>query len=347
MELDLFGVGDLVKQLLALIMDPSVFEMTQNSSSVKELVEYFESREDCNFHKLKNYSVIEAPSSLSREDLNLIISRFFQVPSSRFNEMLRGTGEIVFIFNSNKESMNIERESQRIVIGVDISTKEPFIEGAFTGDNIISLPNIIVEFVLDIFRKNSPEIEGGSMFKDTDDGAVFISKSIEDVIIPDSVTVLAKGAFKGFSNINNVTLNGVIENIPDNCFSRCYNLESVDLRGVKSIGEEAFSDSKVRKVILDSSMVKINEASFKEASDLQEINLGSIKSVGIEGFSGCHSLNKLDMPRVEIIEEGAFYLCTGLELASLPKVKKVGGRCFYVVQRFRRSVYSFYSVNRK
>ena len=90
---------------------------------------------------------------------------------------------------------------------------------------------------------------------------------------------IGKSAFEGNSSVKYVVLSSSIVNIDTSAFSRCKNLESIDMPGVRSISPSAFKDSGLRSVELPSVLENLGRYSFSGTS-LEIITLpGSIVTV--------------------------------------------------------------------
>ena len=159
-----------------------------------------------------------------------------------------------------------------------------------------------------------------------------------DVVIPDGVTNIAKEAFKGarFRSIKlpqslrylgdgcffgckfiQIDLPKGITAIPHRCFSHSY-LQSIDLRYIKSIGNESFEHTNLEEVNILNDVAQIGIGSFKECHYLKKVtHRDTLKRVRSYAFAGCYNLKEFDFRSLEGIEEGAFSN-TGFEKATLP-----------------------------
>ena len=184
-----------------------------------------------------------------------------------------------------------------------------------------------------------------------------------DVTVPDGVTAIGEGAFKGCTALTSVSLpNGVVE-IGKSAFEGCSSLARVSLSdGLRSIGPRAFKDCEALKAIdLPEKLELIGEFAFEGCKKLEEIvlpekllQLGGViergdqhifkdcialkKAVLPEGmtvvgtsmFAGCTALEELQLPStLTSIESGALSGCTALESLNLPSgLTKLAGDAF-------------------
>ena len=184
-----------------------------------------------------------------------------------------------------------------------------------------------------------------------------------DVTVPDGVTAIGEGAFKGCTALTSLRLpNGVVE-IGKSAFEGCTALARVTLCDeLRSIGPRAFKDCEALKAIdLPEKLELIGEFAFEGCKKLEEIvlpeklrQLGGViergdqhifkdcvalkKAVLPEGmtvlgasmFAGCTALEELQLPStLTSIESGALSGCTALESLTLPSgLTQIAGDAF-------------------
>lgn len=62
-----------------------------------------------------------------------------------------------------------------------------------------------------------------------------------DLTVPDNVTIIASGAFRGCKKLTNVTLGKRVTSIHDGAFADCRRLRQITFpAGLKEVGERAF-----------------------------------------------------------------------------------------------------------
>ena len=125
---------------------------------------------------------------------------------------------------------------------------------------------------------------------------VLVQDSISgmEIIIPNDVTVLGKGAFYNWTKLFSARLPEGLITIGDYAFSCCERLESVNIpETVTSIGSHAFTlCEKLKEIIIPD----------------------SITSIGEQAFAMCFSLEKIEIPDgVTELGENAFLACTNLK----------------------------------
>ena len=185
-------------------------------------------------------------------------------------------------------------------------------------------------------------------------------------VIPNSVTSIGDGAFRGCRGLTELTLPSSVTSIGESAFSGCSGLTELTLpNSVTSIGNYAFSDcSGLEKITVDrgnkrydswgncnsiietgtntlivgcknsvipNSVTSIGDCAFYGCSGLTELTLpNSVRSIGDGAFSGCSGLTELTLPNsVTRIGDCAFYGCTGLTELILPNsVSSIGDIAF-------------------
>ena len=140
-------------------------------------------------------------------------------------------------------------------------------------------------------------------------------RSFTSIEIPDSVTSLGGGAFYICRSATSLELGDGVDAVPERAFGYCSSLESVDMTGMKIIGESAFiSCTSLRSVILDLGTESIGDSAFSGCTYLASVELGdSLVSLGGQAFSECRMLTSLIFPEtLESIGDKAFFHCNGL-----------------------------------
>lgn len=117
--------------------------------------------------------------------------------------------------------------------------------------------------------------------------------SIHSFAIPETVTKIHKGAFKGTANLKTVTMAG---------------------NALTEIGDEAFKNSGVENIVLPASVVSLGEHCFS-ASKLADITFSSsLANIGAYAFYNCESLQIVTFTGTAKInvQSAAFRLCEKL-----------------------------------
>ena len=181
-----------------------------------------------------------------------------------------------------------------------------------------------------------------------------------DVTVPDGVTIIGEGAFKGCATLTSLTLpNGVIE-IGKGVFEDCTSLARISLcDALRVIGPRAFRNcAALRAIDLPERLEVIGEFAFEGCKRLEEIvlpdklrQLGGViepgdqhifkdctalkravlpegmTELGASMFAGCTALEELVLPStLTSIASGALSGCTALKSLTLPSnLAKIAG----------------------
>lgn len=121
----------------------------------------------------------------------------------------------------------------------------------------------------------------------------FSNLSVKEIIIPDSVNIIAKGAFFRCTELTGIILPENLSVIKDGAFEYCWNLSEVKLpEKLLSIGGHAFgSCESLKEIYIPSSVEIIGEWAFSECSELNKVvicnpicDLSSVFSTFVNGY---------------------------------------------------------------
>ena len=185
--------------------------------------------------------------------------------------------------------------------------------------------------------------------------AAFYNKNITGVLIPDSVVCIRQGAFDYCKNLISVHLGNHVKTIERNAFALDSLLSEINLpESLNAIGESAFSDCGVTKIVIPDSVTELGEAVFNNCKNLQSISIGSgikelphmfcygaksltsvsmkngLTTIGSSAFSECTALAQIAFPSsVHAICEGAFTFCALREIVIPDTVETLENSVFY------------------
>ena len=144
---------------------------------------------------------------------------------------------------------------------------------------------------------------------------------LEEIIIPNTVTIIEDEAFSDCVNLQTVQLSNKLENINDSAFRNCSSLLEISLPDtVTSIGTYVFTDcSSLKKAKLPSTLKIVAEGLFQNCAMLTTIELpDSIIAIENKAFQNS-GLTKLYLPQnIETIEPYSFNNCDVLQAISIP-----------------------------
>lgn len=186
---------------------------------------------------------------------------------------------------------------------------------------------------------------------------VYVPTTIEgEYIIPNTITSIAGGAFKGCSKLIAITIPNSVKNIGNNTFYDCSSLTSVTLpNSILSIGNYAFYKcSSLTSITLPNSVTNIGYEVFYGCGNLEQPVYNStifaymprsfvgsyivpdgIKTIANRAFSDCKRLKSVQLPNGLIdILSSSFNYCDSLTSVNIPNsVTNIGSSAFYGCSR--------------
>lgn len=93
--------------------------------------------------------------------------------------------------------------------------------------------------------------------------------------------------------------------IPNNCFSNCRGLGSIENKSVQAVGAEAFYNCRSMKKVAFEGCTSIGRGAFENCYCLTEAYLPECVSIAGNAFRGCYSLRKVTVKTGCAVESGA------------------------------------------
>ncbi len=153
---------------------------------------------------------------------------------------------------------------------------------------------------------------------------------------PCAVTTIPNGAFKGYPNLELVSLEkaaGTLETIGAYAFSNCDKLTSIMIPGAATLGDSAFYDcDALTTVFVGGGLSTVGENVFKSCDNLETVNFAAgIYEIGYGMFEDCVKLSNFTFPdSLTTIGELAFDNCQSLTEIVLPDgLTEVGRYAFH------------------
>lgn len=160
--------------------------------------------------------------------------------------------------------------------------------------------------------------------------------------IPDNITEINRSAFRGTTDITEITLNPSVKKIGNNAFNGCTSLISInDWDSVDTISDGAFSGCEnLGKISLPNNLVTIGSNAFYNCVNMyMNTNIhNKIKSIGSYAFYNCKKFKycnddgikqTLNLGNITIINSYAFYKCSELEHITLNNdIKTISNSAF-------------------
>ena len=151
-----------------------------------------------------------------------------------------------------------------------------------------------------------------------------------NIVTPKNMLVVSNIYENG---VGTLVVVGKIAQIPNNAFSSCDSLTSVNIPdSVTSIGDYAFNGCDSLTIVnIPNSVTLIGEFAFRYCTSLTSVNIpDSVTSIGNSAFRNCESLTSVNIPdSVTSIGNYAFYYCTSLTSVNIPdSVTSIGEQAF-------------------
>ncbi len=111
-------------------------------------------------------------------------------------------------------------------------------------------------------------------------------------------------AFYGCRSLDHIILPDTVKSIGDDAFFGCDNLETVELgSGLESIGMQAFFGCRsLKSIAIPDKVTELSPSTFAYCESLESVDLGNVKKIGKDAFWGCDSLIAVSCEGIEIAE---------------------------------------------
>ena len=168
----------------------------------------------------------------------------------------------------------------------------------------------------------------------TASSAIISGSNVESITFQLRVTELPPYFASNCSNLERVSLPDELVTIGTRAFDGCSALTDVNLpAGLRTIGIEAFQNcQELKSVTLPSSLRSLGNDAFNGCSNLQTVTVKEgVQHIGAYAFRDCTSLGSITLPdSVVSLGDGVFYECTALTKAELPKgLQGIASELFY------------------
>ena len=158
--------------------------------------------------------------------------------------------------------------------------------------------------------------------------------NIPEIVFPETITSIGKGAFKGLRKITTVTIPSQVKVIEPYAFDGCSLLASINLpEGLIEIGSSSFSGAgRVKAIVVPSTVETIGIDAFKNVSLLKTINIPTgVKRIEAGVFSNCTALENITLhEEITHIGYSAFAETASIGNVVFPKnLVTIGEKAFY------------------
>lgn len=151
--------------------------------------------------------------------------------------------------------------------------------------------------------------------------------NIKAVALSTNIYSIGANCFKD-SSLKSINLDSV-ESIADNAFYECYNLLSIKLTKISTLGNSVFEGSALEKIEIGDSLFQISQSFAARCSTLTEIVIGSsVQVLGKSCFEYCIKLASFPFDTITTIQESAFQGSGLVTLTLTNKITSIGDYAF-------------------
>ena len=147
--------------------------------------------------------------------------------------------------------------------------------------------------------------------------------SLRTAQLPESIVSLGRGVFKNCILLEEVNIPSSLTTVGMEMFAGCTSLTEIEIpQTIRSIGDSAFSGcSGLTQITLPDNVTSIGSASFRSCVNLESIELSDqITTIGNNAFAECYALGSIEFPdTLRQIGQSAFMNCIGLQEITLPE----------------------------
>ena len=216
--------------------------------------------------------------------------------------------KVTFPFEVTKDQTLYAKWEENIPASISFNVNE---EGVLT--SVEGISEINNEVVIPSRVNDIDVIEiGNEVFADN----LFIKK----LVIPESVKSLGNKMCYGAKNLEEVVLPNNITVIPDYAFENCSSLTNINIpTSLVQIRANAFSQTALKEFIAPESLKEIWLYAFKDAKELRNVELKNVTEIGDMVFENCEKLESIVIPEtLEEIGASVFGGCSSLQDIDLP-----------------------------
>jgi len=158
-------------------------------------------------------------------------------------------------------------------------------------------------------------------------------KSLESIVLPESITTIGVNTFYQCSSLVTVMLPDSVRIIGDFAFFQCYSLVNIIIsENVITIGDAAFSQCTSLTVVnFNTNLTSIGNSAFADCYSLRSISIpNSVTSIGMRAFLRCSGISSVTISNsIDVIDLETFAHCTSLASVIIPEgISKIGGNAF-------------------
>jgi hypothetical protein len=177
------------------------------------------------------------------------------------------------------------------------------------------------------------------------DRAFFCCKSLQSIVIPNSVTSIGHSAFQDCASLQSIVIPESVTSIGDWAFESCKSLQSIAIpESVTNIRDWAFASCEsLQSIVIPENVTSIGDSAFASCKSLQSLAIPeSVTNIGDSAFSFCTSLQSIVIPEsVTSIGANPFVDSGVRSIVCHSKFFKVDGKAMY--DQNKKHLIAFYS----
>lgn len=244
--------------------------------------------------------------------------------SGDFNYAEVDGGAIILKYNGDKKDVTLPSQIANkpvVEIGSDIFDSDTRLENIVIPNTVKKINDYAFQYsgIKTITIPDSVTSIGKGVFK----GCAYLSS----IKIPNNVKTLGAGTFSECSSLSEVTLSSSLTEISNDLFYECGALESIVIpSNVTKIGDYAFSACAFKTAVIPDTVTEIGDHAFAFCEKLEEVRFPqSLQKVSSFAFHFCRALKAARLPdSAKTIEQYAFYGCEALSEFKIASDAKVG-----------------------
>ena len=141
--------------------------------------------------------------------------------------------------------------------------------------------------------------------------------------LPESIVSLGRGVFKNCILLEEVNIPTSLTTVAMEMFAGCTSLTEIEIpQTIRSLGDSAFSGcSGLSEIVLPDNVTSLGSAAFRSCVNLERINLSPrLTTIGNNAFAECYELASIEFPQaLRQIGQSAFMNCISLTQITLPE----------------------------
>ncbi len=161
----------------------------------------------------------------------------------------------------------------------------------------------------------------------------FTENVAAELVVPETVTKIADGAFRNCFALQAITLPDTVTELPDSLFENCRNLQRVIFSDkLTAIGSRTFSGCiRLAEIKIPDTVSEIGDYAFSSCRSFRSVTLPTaIKDLSDGVFADCVRMTEMQLPEnLQSIGNNAFYNCYNLKEILLPETVTSLGTCVF------------------